>query len=329
MSFQPGAMLYTQSFGSRPENVEVPHIDTRAPTVNDVGPFFPIGKHWIFVANAEYVLVSVSSIGGTPQANWILTADIGTLDTLTGDSGGAISPSIGNITLAGTGGQITTTGSGSSITFSIPAAFIAPGSIASTTTLTAGTNLVVTDNASIGGTLGVTGLTTLGPMTQVGTANINATGAATTNIATGGTGALHLGNATGNTALTGTLTTSGAITITLGALTLTNGNIVLVAAGNKINHTSVATTTAAGANSVGSVTLVAGTATVATTNVTANSLIKIWRQSVGATGAAALGQLSIGTIVAGTSFIINAWETTSATTLQTTDVSVIGWEIIN
>ena len=88
-------------------------------------------------------------------------------------------------------------------------------------------------------------------------------------------------------------------------------------------------TSAAGANSIGSVTLVGGTVTVSTTAVTTNSLIQIWRQSVGATGAAALGNLSVGTIVNGTSFVINAWQAADATALQASDVSVIGWEIIN
>jgi hypothetical protein len=45
MGFQPGANLYTAGFGSRPENVEVPHIDTRAPAASDVN--YPVGKSWI------------------------------------------------------------------------------------------------------------------------------------------------------------------------------------------------------------------------------------------------------------------------------------------
>src|SRR6185503_7414596 len=69
MTFQPGAMLYTQGFGSRPENVEVPTIQTRAPTSQDVN--FPIGKRWIdTVGNDEYVLTSQSSVGGVLISNW-------------------------------------------------------------------------------------------------------------------------------------------------------------------------------------------------------------------------------------------------------------------
>ncbi len=67
--FQPGAMNYTQGFGSKPENVEVPHLDIRAPTSNDTN--YPLGKRWIdTVAGNEWVLVSQSSIGGILQSNW-------------------------------------------------------------------------------------------------------------------------------------------------------------------------------------------------------------------------------------------------------------------
>jgi hypothetical protein len=127
----------------------------------------------------------------------------------------------------------------------------------------------------------------------------------------------------------GSITATTSLTASLGNITATNGNLVLGAPGNKIIRSSVATTSAAGANSMGRVTLVGGTVTVSTTSVTTNSLIKIWRQSVGATGAAALGELSVGTIVNGSSFVIRALQVANASALQASDVSVIGWEIIN
>ena len=242
----PGAMLYTQGFGSRPENVEVPHIDSRAPAATDI--LYPIGKRWIFTNNGEYTLLGLSTSNGITTATWsVVTTLTGAITTITGDSGGAEVPSAGNFSLLGTANQITVTGGTNKETFSIPSAFVAPGSI----------------------------------------------------------------------------------TATIGAITATNGNLVLGTAGNKILSTSVATTIAAGANSFGTVTLVAGTATVSTTAVTSSSLVVIWRQSIGSTGAAALGQLTVGTIVNGTSFIINAALTATATSLATTDVSVVGWMIIN
>lgn len=119
------------------------------------------------------------------------------------------------------------------------------------------------------------------------------------------------------------------ITATLGNITATNGNFVKGTAGNKDVYTSVATTTTAGANSAGTVTLVGGTATISTTAVTAASKIRIYRQGIGATGAAALGKLTIGTITAATSFVINSVQAADATALQASDVSVVFWEIVN
>jgi hypothetical protein len=215
------------------------------------------------------------------------------------------------ITVGGTGANVITIGDAQTA-----------GSIAMGTAMTTGT-------ISIGGTGLQTGTISIAP----------GTGAQIVNIGTGAVGIKSINIGTGaidNAIIIGTVTGTAATTIRAGSggITLTGnagltGNLTLVAAGNKINRTSVATIAAAGANSMGSVVLVGGTVSVATTAVTANSLIKIWRQSVGATGAAALGQLSVGTIVAATSFDINAWSAADATALQASDVSVIGWEIVN
>jgi hypothetical protein len=158
-----------------------------------------------------------------------------------------------------------------------------------------------------------------------------AAGGASVNSIIGTANQIAASSATGNVTLSvpATFTSPGSVTATSGPITATNGNIVLGTAGNKLVSTSVGTTTTAGANSIGSVTLSGGTATVATTAVTANSLIFLSRQSIGATGAAALGQLSVGTITAGTSFVINAALTATATSLATTDVSVVSYMIVN
>ena len=442
MTVTPGANVYTQGFGSRPENVEIPTFQPRAPAITDVQ--WPLGKRWIdTAAGSEYSLCNFTSSLGITTANWsLLGTNTGALNTLTGDSGGAISPSAGNITLAGTAGQIATTGSGSTITFSLigpytPATYTAHGvllgegtssivataagtdgqlligatgadpafatltSSGSTITVTGGANTLnidiaapltvanggtgattltgvltgngtsaITANAitqhgvliagasnavsslavaatgqTLMGSTGAdpaftgspsfsgsvtagTGLTvTAGGAAVTGTTNINITGAAVTTIGTGGTGAVAIGNATGNTQVTGSLTASTTLTATLGAITATNGNLVLGTAGNKILSTSVATTTTAGANSFGSVTLSSGTATVSTTAVTDNSLISIWRQGVGAS--TALGEITVGTIVASTSFVINAATQGTPGTPLAADASVVGWIIIN
>jgi|SRR5690242_17543384 len=135
---------------------------------------------------------------------------------------------------------------------------------------------------------------------------------------------------TTTTVAAGTTVTGGTgVTATTGNITATNGNIVRGTAGNKDVYSSVASTTTAGANSAGTVTLAGGTATVSTTAVTASSQIRLYRQGIGATGAAALGILTLGTVTAGVSFVINAVQAANATALQASDVSVIGWEIVN
>ena len=178
MTFQPGANVYTQGFGSRPENVEVPHIENRTPAPTDIG--FPIGKRWIYPASdIEYTLTSLHVSQGVTTANWTeLGTDSGPLNTLTGDTGGAETPSAGNITLAGTPSQITTAGAGSTITFSLegpytPATYTTHGvllgegtsSIVATAAGTNGQLLIGSTGAdpafstvtSSGGTLTVTG----------------------------------------------------------------------------------------------------------------------------------------------------------------------------
>lgn len=122
---------------------------------------------------------------------------------------------------------------------------------------------------------------------------------------------------------------ANSLTAASGNITATNGNIVRGTAGNKDVYTSVASTDAAGANSAGSVTLVNGTVTVATTAVTASSLIRLTRQSIGTTGANLLGMLTVGTITPATSFVINALEPANATLVETDDQSVVFWEIVN
>lgn len=321
MTFQPGQNVYTQATGSYPQNVEVPIIQTTAPTLSDIN--YPLGKRWVDkVAGNEYCLTSFSSSSTGLTANWaFLGSSSGDLNSLTTDDMTVVTPTAGTILFHGTANQIVTTGGNApgQVTAALSPTLVAPGSITattsitSTTTMTAGTGLTVTS----------------GGAAITGTTNINTTGAGVTSIGTGGTGATNIGNATGNTSVTGSLTTSTTLTATLGAITATNGNLVLGTAGNKILSTSVATVKAAGANAFGTVTLESGTVVVSTSAVTANSIIILTRQGPGATGAAALGQLSVGTISAGVSFVINALTTADSTAVATTDVSSIGWMIIN
>lgn len=287
MAFQPGATVNTQAFGNRPENIEVPHIDTRVPTSSDV--IYPIGKRWIFLGDSEWVLIAQSSVGGVLASEWVQL----------GSSGGAISA------ILGTANEITAATVAGTTTLSTPTTFIAPGSIASTTTLSSGTTLAVGTSATVGTTLGVTGLTTLAALTQVGVTNINATGAAATTIGTGGTGTVTIGNTTGNTGVTG-------------SLTLTTGNVVINSAGQQLRvHGGAAT------DFIGTATLVAGTVTVANTNIAATDRIMVSRSALNASPV--LGFLSY-TISAGASFTVASF--TAAGAAATTDVSSFTYFIV-
>lgn len=255
-----------------------------------------IGTLWVNTAgNQAFILTFIAG----QVATWTeIGAGMGVVAQLTADNAVAAIPVGGNLNLLGTANQIHTVAGGATVTISLPAAITAPGSLTTTTTLAAGTT--VTAGTGITATTG----------NIVATAgNINAT-----------VGSMSAGT---------TVTAGTGITATTGAITATNGNLVFGTAGNKVISTSVATTTVAGANSFGSVTLVGGTATVATSAVTANSLIVLWRQSIGATGANPVGELYVSTIMAGVSFQIHAGTTASVTTDVATDVSVVGWMIIN
>jgi hypothetical protein len=83
----------------------------------------------------------------------------------------------------------------------------------------------VTGGAGVFGSLTVTP----GPTNITGTTNINVAGAAATTIGTGGTGAVNIGNATGNTTVTGNLDASGNIVSTLGDIVATTGTVNAVA----------------------------------------------------------------------------------------------------
>lgn len=167
------------------------------------------------------LFVQSGNQAGLPNWSPLSPGTGGPLSTLSNGSTLVFPSGSGNIAIDGTLNQITSTSNvpGHAIVLSIPTNFIAPGKITSsgdtdvlgnlivsgTSTFTGG--ITFSGNVAVGGTLTVTGLTTLAALTQVGTANINASGAAVTTIATGGTGALHLGNATGNTDLTGSFST--------------------------------------------------------------------------------------------------------------------------
>lgn len=287
MSFQPGANVYTQGFGSRPENVEVPHIDVRAPATTDI--LYPIGKRWINTATGnEYCLGNFSISNGVMSANWaFLGGTSGDLNTLTTDDTTVVTPSSGNINLAGTG-SITTTGSGATATVQ----------------LTNLTNHAVLVGA---GTATVTKLA----VGSTGQALMGSTGADPA-----WTGSPSFSGSV--TAGTGLSVTSGGATVTAGDITATAGNVIVNGAAKQYRcHGGAAT------DFIGQATLVNGTLDVANTNIAATDRIIVTRSAKNAS--TAYGTPLI-TITPATKFNITACKsdtTTETNDVSTFDYFII------
>ena len=308
--FQPGANIYTQGFGSRPENVEVPHIDVRAPTTTDI--LYPIGKTWLNkVAGNYYVLANFTTSNGVTTANWaFLGSSTGDLNSLTTQDLTVVTPTAGTIVFNGVANQLTTTGSNSpgTVNVGLVNAVIAPGSLtttttlAATTTVTAGTGITSTTGnivASAGNINATLGSMSAGTTVTAGTGITSTTGNI---VATAGNISATLGSVSAGTT----------VTATLGAITATNGNVVLGTAGNKI-------VVATGSNaSVGTSSAMAGTpgaVIVATTACSATAKIFYSRATTGGTP----GQVSI-TAQDGTGFTLTSTGNESST---------FNWWIIN
>ena len=106
---------------------------------------------------------------------------------------------------------------------------------------------------------------TPGPISLTGATTINTTGAALTTIGTGGTGAVHIGNATGNTSVTGTLSATGTISSSAGSVTA-----FLAVTGASVTATSGNITATLGDIAASNGTVTGDTGLIATTgNITA------------------------------------------------------------
>jgi hypothetical protein len=240
---------------------------TRNPTSADKA--YVKGTLWLNTSSATAFMWPGSG-------NWISlgSGTTGAIVTLTGGSGGALSPTAGNMNLLGTANQITSTGSGSTITFSIPSTFIAPGTIASTTTITSGTAMVATTTLTAG-----TGITST-------TGNIVATA----------------GQVNAGTSMTAATT----ITATAGDITATLGNIIVNGAAKQFRcHGGAAT------DFIGTAVLTSGTVTVANTNIKTTDRILVTRSAVNASSA--LGVFTV-VKTASMNFVITACKPADATT---------------
>ncbi len=168
------------------------------------------------VAGSGNLWVQSGNSAGSPNWTAVTAGAAGGVSTIS-DGATQVFPLAGNIALVSTPNQITVTSSVPSheLIFSIPTVFIAPGSIASTTTMTVGTTLAVTgdatfgddvaitDDVTIGGDLTVTGTITFGGITVNGTVDINTVGAGTTTIGNAAAGAITVDVGTGDFTVNG------------------------------------------------------------------------------------------------------------------------------
>lgn len=116
MTYLPSQQAYAQSVGTTPTRNHV--YVNRAPTVNDV--VYPIGIFWNNTSNQTlWYLASQSSPGGNLQSNWIeITEGSMAIETLTPDSGGAVSPISNNINIHGINGIVTSNTGSATLTIS-------------------------------------------------------------------------------------------------------------------------------------------------------------------------------------------------------------------
>lgn len=307
------ANLYSLGFGTRTSSPPV--FQPFAPTSANVN--YNLGQLWVNTANGNwYGLSSFSASNNAITANWVqLGSEAGALNTLTTQDSTVVSPTAGNINISGAANQLTTTGSGSTVTIGFVSAAIFPGSLEVTGLLT----------GDAGATLKTAG-TAINIATDSDTAavNIATVGARTTTIgdttgASGtvqrvGTGNYSLDGVAGSTYTIGASTTTGTITIggtaETGTITLGSSsgtNIVAIGAGAGATTVNVAGGAAANAvnlaNGNGGVTIAAGGGTGGNTisiNNGANASANVTNIAAGAAGANSTVNVLSGNATAGT-----------------------------
>ncbi len=181
--------------------------------------------------------------------------------------------SFGVSSVTGTANQITASPNVGAVVLSIPSAFIAPGSIASTTTITAGTGITATTGNIVASTGNIT--STLGSISAATTVTAGTGITSTTGniVASAGNINATLGSISAGTTVTagtGITSTTGNITSATGNLIATVGNLNLNGVSSVIN---INASTPASASVGTTAALTTGAIVVSTTAITANSLV--------------------------------------------------------
>lgn len=129
--------------------VEIPAMAKQyssAPTSSDTN--FQLGYTWVYANGNNRTVYIYGGKDSNGDGVWSLASPgASDVDTLTGDSGGALSPTAGNITIAG-GTNVTTAGAASTITVNLDAAITLATSVSSPLyTVAAATDLAITSAA--------------------------------------------------------------------------------------------------------------------------------------------------------------------------------------
>src|SRR5690554_2604215 len=259
----------------------VPVIATRAPASTDNR--FPLGQLWVRKDTAQvYILAQLAS----GAASWTLASPgASDVDTLTGDSGGAISPAAGNITLAG-GTNVTTAGAGSTITINLDAAISLATSVTSPLyTAGAGVDLAITAPN------GQDAIVKMGD--DAGSNKVSFTDSGDAEVAN--------------------IDSDGNLSAVGGTF---SGNVVLSSVATHLQMNGGAVT-----DFIGQATLASGTVTVANTNISATDRIFLTRAALNSS--TALGELTVTAQTASTSFVITAIDPSDGTSTITGDTSIV------
>lgn len=259
----------------------------RAPTSNDRR--VKIGTIWIDQTNNQvYQLTSV--VSGTP--NWtLLGPGASDVDTLTGDSGGALSPTAGNMNILG-GTNMTVAGSGSTLTVNMDAAITLATSVTSALyTAAAAADFLLTVPA------GQDGVFKMGDALAAN--KISFTDSADSEVAQiNSDGAAQFDSS-----------------VTAG------GNLILSSVATQIEMNGGAVT-----DFIGQATLSSGTVTVLNTNIAANDRIFLSRADLNSSSA--LGHLTVTAQTASTSFVITAVNASDGSSAVAGDSSIVNYVII-
>jgi len=307
----------------------VPVKAGRAPTSSDKK--YPLGQVWVRTDTGQvYILGQISS----GSATWALASPgASDVDSLTGDSGGAISPVAGNITITG-GTNVTSVGTAGTITLNLDATIVLATSVSSPIyTVAAATDLAINavtgqdiimklgDNAGVNklsvldsdsvevfavdsnGGQTFTTITATGLITGQASATIDTAGTAL-NLATDNSGdAVNLG--TGTVARAISIGSSAAAhTITIGSVTGAASLDLLVGTGNFSLEGNVASTykiSSTGANT-GQIDIGTGTGAQTTNIATGGTGIKTVNIATGAIG----NIVTIGTVTGAASLDLKA-----------------------